>query len=73
MMGVEKRHVARGEKNNFQKGGGGINIVFGPKCRLLHRTQYIYSTTGGNCQQLPVPDVFPHGIHIGHKTYLVLH
>jgi hypothetical protein len=35
-MGVEKWHVARGEKKyNFQKGVGGINIVFGPKYRPL--------------------------------------
>jgi hypothetical protein len=25
-----------GEKYNFQKGGGGINIVFGPKYRPLY-------------------------------------
>jgi hypothetical protein len=25
-IGVEKRHVMRGGKNNYQKGGGGINI-----------------------------------------------
>jgi hypothetical protein len=34
-MGVEKLRVARGGKN-FQKGGGGINIVFRPKYRPLH-------------------------------------
>jgi hypothetical protein len=26
----------RGKKYNFQKGGGGINIVFDPKYRPLH-------------------------------------
>jgi hypothetical protein len=34
-MGVEKRHVARGGKISFSEGGGGINIVFGPKYRPL--------------------------------------
>ncbi len=35
MIEVKKRLVARGEKYNFQKAGGGINIVFGPKYRSL--------------------------------------
>jgi hypothetical protein len=35
MMGVEKRHVARGGKNIIFRRGGGINIVFGPKYRPL--------------------------------------
>jgi hypothetical protein len=35
-MGVEKRRVARGEKISFSEGGGGgINIVFGPKYKPL--------------------------------------
>ncbi len=35
-MGVEKRCVARGGNNIiFRRGGGGINIVFGPKYRPL--------------------------------------
>jgi hypothetical protein len=36
-MGVKKRCVATGGKNHFQKGGGGINIVFGPKYRPLEK------------------------------------
>jgi hypothetical protein len=36
-MGVEKRRVSRGGKNIIFRKGGGINIVFGPKCRPLHR------------------------------------
>jgi hypothetical protein len=35
-MVVEKQRVARGGKNIiFRRGGGGINIVFGPKYRPL--------------------------------------
>ncbi len=35
-MGVEKQHAVRGGKMIiFRKGGGGINIVFGPKYRPL--------------------------------------
>jgi hypothetical protein len=34
----------RGKTYNYQKGGGGINIVFGPKYRPLQSTQH-FSTT----------------------------
>jgi hypothetical protein len=37
-MGVVKRRVARGGKNIpviFRRGGGRINIIFGPKYRPL--------------------------------------
>ncbi len=36
MIGVEKRHVTRVGKNIICRGGGGINIDFGPKFRPLH-------------------------------------
>jgi hypothetical protein len=37
-MGVEKRRVVGGGKISFSEGGGGgINIVFGPKYRPLSR------------------------------------
>jgi hypothetical protein len=36
-MAVEKRCVGRGGKNIiFRRGGGGVNIVFGPKYRPLN-------------------------------------
>jgi hypothetical protein len=45
-MGVEKQHVARGGKISFSEGGGGeINIIFGPKYRLLRK----------NVNRYPVP------------------
>jgi hypothetical protein len=40
-MGVEKRRVTRGKKFNFQKGEGGINIIFGPKYRPLVASESI--------------------------------
>jgi hypothetical protein len=44
-MGVKKQHVARVGKNIIFRGGGGINIVFGPKYRPLgiYVTIYLYS------------------------------
>jgi hypothetical protein len=36
-MGVEKRLSQEGEKISFSEGGGGINIVLGPKYRPLIR------------------------------------
>jgi hypothetical protein len=45
-MGVKKRHVARGGKNIiFRRGGGGINIVFGPKYRPLIFSVLLFSFT----------------------------
>jgi hypothetical protein len=36
MMAVKKQHIVRGgRKYHFQRGGGGINIVFEPKYRPL--------------------------------------
>jgi hypothetical protein len=34
-MGVKKDVSREGEKISFSEGGGGINIVFGPKYRPL--------------------------------------
>ncbi len=39
MVGVKKRRVAREGKISFSEGGGGINIVFGPKYRPLNKQE----------------------------------
>jgi hypothetical protein len=47
-MGVEKRRVARGGKISFSEGGGGINIIFGPKYRPLFVNEIMHASEKNN-------------------------
>ncbi len=54
--GSRKTTSREGEKISFSEGGGGINIVFGPKYRPLLLDQMILGTEYTECWPCPLFD-----------------